>query len=91
MTVDAEALSAELDRIRLELHTLKAEKGKQNITVGDYLLTRLAQLGVTVRRPLPSCFFILSFACAGYVWPSWRFQSGILGTLRSKCRWVNLI
>ena len=73
MTVDAEALSAELDRIRLELQSLKAEKGKENITVGGYLLARLAQLGVTVRRLSPSSVHILSSACIVHVWPSRRF------------------
>ena len=70
MTVDAEALSAELDRIRLELQSLKAEKGKENITVGGYLLARLAQLGVTVCRLFPSSVLMLSSACTVHVWPS---------------------
>ena len=46
------ALDTELNRLRLELQTLKAEeegrRGEQ-ITVGSYLLARLEQVGVTVR------------------------------------------
>ena len=41
-------LNAELDRLRLEVHTLKAESGAQMISIGNYLLTRLEQLNVTV-------------------------------------------
>jgi len=39
-------LKLEVDRLRKELQALKL---KSTISVGDYLLTRLAQLGVTVR------------------------------------------
>lgn len=44
-----EALKSQVDRLTLEIHSLRAEKGAENISVGNYLLTRLAQLDVTVR------------------------------------------
>ncbi|KAG6866293.1 hypothetical protein C0991_006389 [Blastosporella zonata] len=40
------ALMAELSRLKLEVHSLKTEQGTE-ISVGNYLLTRLEQLGVT--------------------------------------------
>jgi len=43
------ALEAEIHRLQLELHTLKREQGSdETITVGNYLLARLEQLGVKV-------------------------------------------
>lgn len=77
MTVDTDVLSAELDRIRLELQSLQAERGEEKITIGNYLLSRLAQLGVTVSRA-GFTFFILFqcpeyLFCAGHVWSTWRF------------------
>jgi hypothetical protein len=45
-------LQAEVDRLRLELKTIRAQTqdvASGQITVGNYLLTRLEQLGVTVR------------------------------------------
>ena len=39
-------LKAEVDRLRKQVQALKL---KSTISVGNYLLTRLAQLGVTVR------------------------------------------
>jgi pyruvate decarboxylase len=42
-------LKAEIDRLRLELQSFKAKSGETRISIGNYLLTRLAQLGVTVR------------------------------------------
>jgi hypothetical protein len=45
----------ELERLRLELKVLKDEResqGDDKITIGGYLLTRLDQLGVTVRPTL---------------------------------------
>ncbi|TFK40584.1 pyruvate decarboxylase THI3 [Crucibulum laeve] len=56
MTKDAEALQAEVDRLRLEVQTLEASHDAQKITVGNYLLTRLAQLGVTSMFGLPGDF-----------------------------------
>jgi pyruvate decarboxylase len=43
-----DALNAEIDRLRLQVHALKGECGAQNISIGNYLLARLEQLGVTV-------------------------------------------
>jgi len=48
MSHHVDVLNAELDRLRLEVHTLKAESGAQMISIGNYLLTRLEQLDVTV-------------------------------------------
>jgi hypothetical protein len=44
---------AELNRLRLELQTLKVEKegNGELVNVGSYLLARLEQLGVTVSPP----------------------------------------
>jgi len=48
-------LRVEVDRLRLELQSFKAksESGEAPISIGNYLLTRLAQLGVTVRISFP--------------------------------------
>lgn len=51
MTTQASAaLQAEVNRLQLEVQSLKAEQGSQHISIGNYLLARLAQLGVTVRE-----------------------------------------
>lgn len=47
-----EALKSQVDRLNLEIHSLKAEKGTESISVANYLLTRLAQLDVKVRTIL---------------------------------------
>ena len=49
-----EALKSQVDRLNLEVHSLKAGTGAENISVGNYLLARLAQLNVTVRT-IPTC------------------------------------
>ena len=67
MVTDADALKSQLDHLRLEVHSLKAKAGTENISIGNYLLTRLAQLHVTVRiiiqllLPLVLCSIILHF------------------------------
>jgi hypothetical protein len=43
-----DALTAEIGRLRLQVHNLKGESGAQNISIGNYLLARLEQLGVRV-------------------------------------------
>jgi len=45
--------NAELDRPRLQVQSLKVESGIPNVSIGNYLLTRLEQLGVTVSNYLP--------------------------------------
>lgn len=55
MSTDKEVLVTELDRLRLQLQTLQAKTGTEDITIGSYLLSRLAQLGVTVS--LLRCIF----------------------------------
>lgn len=52
MSHSTEALTAEVDRLRLELQSLQAKAGVPETTVGAYLLERLAQLGVRVRAAL---------------------------------------
>ena len=42
-------LKSQVDRLKLEVLSLKAETGADNISIGSFLLTRLAQLHVTVR------------------------------------------
>lgn len=52
----ASVLQSEVDRLRLQLQTLQAEQGVQNISIGNYLLERLAQLGVTSMFGVPGDF-----------------------------------
>jgi hypothetical protein len=66
-----EVLKSQVDRLSLAVHSLKAEAGAENISIGNYLLARLAQLHVTVRT-IPSCspyrcstFYIGDVWCAG--------------------------
>lgn len=49
MTVTPERLQDEVNRLKLDLKNLRTETGSADIPVGQYLLERLAQLGVTVR------------------------------------------
>lgn len=57
MSQNTPPLQAEVDRLKLEVQTLKVKHGVENISVGNYLLNRLAQLGVTVRfAPVIKCF-----------------------------------
>jgi pyruvate decarboxylase len=56
MATDADALKSQVDRLRLEVHSLKASAGAENISIGNYLLTRLAQLDVTAMFGLPGDF-----------------------------------
>jgi len=42
------ALEAEVDRLKLQVHSLKVDEGSSLVHVGEYLLSRLAQLGVKV-------------------------------------------
>ncbi|KAJ7209307.1 thiamine diphosphate-binding protein [Mycena pura] len=49
-------LQAEVNRLRLELQTLRASDGSEPIEVGNYLLARLAQLKVTQMFGVPGDF-----------------------------------
>lgn len=49
MPTAEDVLKSQVDHLSLEVHTLKAESGTENIFIGNYLLARLAQLHVTVR------------------------------------------
>ncbi|KAG5727919.1 putative pyruvate decarboxylase C13A11.06 [Termitomyces sp. T112] len=49
------ALEAEIHRLKLEVHSLKTQHGSE-ISVGNYLLTRLEQLGVTNMFGVPGDF-----------------------------------
>jgi pyruvate decarboxylase len=42
------ALQTEVDRLRVELQTMKGEQKAAKISIGNYILSRLEQLGVTV-------------------------------------------
>lgn len=74
----ASVLQSEVDRLRLQLQTLQAEQGVQNISIGNYLLERLAQLGVTVRWGLLLPHVNL-MTCTVDVWCSRRLQFRLLG------------
>lgn len=49
MSQNTTSFQAEVDRLKLEVQTLQVKQGVENISIGNYLLNRLAQLGVTVR------------------------------------------
>ncbi|KAJ7506986.1 pyruvate decarboxylase [Mycena galericulata] len=51
-----ESLQAEVNRLRLELETLKVENASESIEVGNYLLARLEQLKVTKMFGVPGDF-----------------------------------
>ncbi|KAF9013475.1 pyruvate decarboxylase THI3 [Cyathus striatus] len=53
---NTQGLQSQIDHLRLEVQSLKQQKGAEEITVGNYLLTRLAQLGVTDMFGLPGDF-----------------------------------
>ncbi|RDB18060.1 putative pyruvate decarboxylase C13A11.06 [Hypsizygus marmoreus] len=50
------ALQAEVNRLQLQVDTLKAEQGNEHISIGNYILARLAQLGVTNVFGVPGDF-----------------------------------
>jgi len=56
MSDNPTTLNAEVGRLRLELEALKEDKGVSNISVANYLLARLEQLGVTSMFGLPGDF-----------------------------------
>ncbi|KAF8908910.1 thiamine diphosphate-binding protein [Gymnopilus junonius] len=45
MSNDPEILNAEINRLRLQLESHEAKSNSKGISIGDYLLTRLVQLG----------------------------------------------
>ncbi|KAJ2935191.1 hypothetical protein H1R20_g1938, partial [Candolleomyces eurysporus] len=51
-----DALHAQVDRMRLEIQSLSSEQGKEQISIGNYLLARLTQLGVTHMFGVPGDF-----------------------------------
>jgi len=53
--MSSEHLNNEINRLRLELTTLKEDAGASNISIANYLLTRLSQLGVKVRLLFVKC------------------------------------
>ena len=57
------ALNAEVDRLRLQVHSLKQEQGSHDITIGEYLLTRLDQLGVRSMFGVPGDFNLGFLVC----------------------------
>ncbi|KAJ7644076.1 thiamine diphosphate-binding protein [Roridomyces roridus] len=54
--MSSQSLQAEVDRLRLQLHSLQTEDGSKPITISDYLLTRLEQLNVTKMFGVPGDF-----------------------------------
>lgn len=72
------AIHAEVNRLKLKLQALEVEDGSEQIYVGQYLLARLEQLGVTVSSlsPLSS----RSSPCDKvHVRSAWRLQPRFLG------------
>ncbi|TFK73562.1 pyruvate decarboxylase THI3 [Pluteus cervinus] len=55
-TEDATHLQAEVDRLRLQFKNLKADRDMGHISIGNYLLTRLEQLGVKSMFGVPGDF-----------------------------------
>ena len=51
-----ETLQAEVNRLKLELNALQVDEGAEQIFIGDYLLARLEQLGVTSMFGVPGDF-----------------------------------
>ncbi len=43
-------LQSQVNRLKLELKTFQVDAGAEEIYIGQYLLERLKQLGVTVSR-----------------------------------------
>ncbi|KAK7469175.1 hypothetical protein VKT23_003666 [Stygiomarasmius scandens] len=55
-TVDNQALQAEVNRLKLEVKALQVEDRSEDIYLGNYLLTRLEQLGVKSMFGVPGDF-----------------------------------
>jgi hypothetical protein len=47
-TKSVAALQAEVDRLKADLQSMKEEERSEPISIGNYILARLAQLGVNV-------------------------------------------
>jgi pyruvate decarboxylase len=56
MATVEDVLKSQVDHLSLKDHTLKAETGSENISIGNYLLARLAQLNVTAMFGVPGDF-----------------------------------
>jgi hypothetical protein len=79
MTTQASAaLQAEVNRLQLEIQSLKVEQGSEQISIGNYLLSRLEQLGVTVRGTI-SVLVRLSCVVAVHVWRARGLQPWFSG------------
>lgn len=78
-TQTSAALQAEINRLQLEVQSLKAEQGSELISVGNYLLARLAQLGVTVSMSSAHCYLSTEGQGLVYVWSPRGFQSWFPG------------
>lgn len=77
---DVHALQSEIVKLQTELDSIKT--GGEEITVANYLLARLEQIGVKVSgfaydNLASLCSLLRSFLLAAYVWGSRRLQSGI--------------
>ena len=80
MTVQTVAnLQSEVSKLRHELQTLKVEDetphlAGEQIYIANYLLERLAQLGVKVRSTSFLALLSRLTSRIANVWSSWRFQ-----------------
>ena len=72
MATVVDALKSQVDRLSLEVHSLKAETRAQDISIGNYLLARLSQLRVTVRT-LPRSSYLGWTTCTDNFWFTWWF------------------
>lgn len=70
---EIDALKALLDRFRLEVNTLRADTGAENIKIGNYLLKRLEQLNVLVGGHCKILYHLLIAPFLVHVWSPWRF------------------
>ena len=75
----SEAMSSEINRLKLEVQTLQSKLGSSTVTIGRYLLDRLSQVGVKVRTV--HRYESLPNSCSANVWFAWRLQSRISGEL----------
>ena len=54
-------LQAEIEHLQGELHIMKGEEKAAKISIGNYILARLEQLGVTVSIVVSAIFLVLFF------------------------------
>jgi hypothetical protein len=67
-----ETLQSEIHRLTLEVQALEAKQGSEKISVGNYLITRLIQMGVKVCLSQAKCPMDAYDHVSGYVEFLWR-------------------